>query len=194
MGSEEDVELKEVVVANKAEKSAKIHYLTDKRIHVLQGRYNRLYKDSIYMLIQSKTREKISMGCKIAITALGLVTSYVAAISGVDQVTKTYVTTSFSLASALISGWQSLVNFSSLSAKLYAGYVDYQNLCSELETCFLYFESRRPYDELISAIDKAVNKFEGTFNKPHDESIEAYSCKLFEVDKIIKTKLMENNG
>jgi hypothetical protein len=176
-----------------AKNSPTIHYLTDKRVHILQGRYNRLYRDSMAMLLQSKKKYHWDIGAKLGICVLGLVTSYVAAVSGIDETTKTYATTTFSLVSALLAGWQSVVNSAEKSAKLYGGYVVYQELCTELESAFLYFEAKRPYDEIMESITKAMNKYEGSFSKPAELALTDLDMKIREIDNMIQTKLFERN-
>lgn len=191
-GEEKPVQVKSSEAQPK-EASSTIHYLTDKRVHILQGRYNRLYRDSMAMLMQSKQKYHWDIGAKLGICALGLVTSYVAAVSGIDETTKTYATTTFSLASALIAGWQSVVNSAEKSARLYGGYTVYQELCTELEGAFLYFEAKRPYDEIMESITKAMNKYEGSFSKPVELALTDLEMKIREIDTMIQTKLFERN-
>lgn len=167
--------------------------LSDKHIHTLLGRYEQMYEDSIYMLHQSKQNERISLGCKLTICAFGLVTSYVSAISGVSEAAKVYTTATLGLCSALTSGWQSIFNASTIASKLYSGYVAYQDLCSELEMCFLTFESPRTYEEIVDTIQKVTSKYDGTFTKHVHESVQDYQKKVHDIKKKIEEKVRENN-
>jgi hypothetical protein len=163
--------------------------LGTRQIYVLKQRYDRMYRDSVSMLQESKRYERLSLACKIGIVGLGLVTSYVSAISGVSAELKNFVSTSFSLASALISGYSTAVNHSKKAALLYEGYTAYQDFCTDLYSTFLYFESSRSFDELMDVTDKLIKRYEGTLEKSVNQNQDNCILHIKQVDSMIIDRL-----
>jgi hypothetical protein len=87
-----------------------------REVYLLLKRFKRLHSDAGRLLSQSQYSSRISMTIKMIIVIFGLVTSYVSAISGIEEVSKTYITTIFGLGSAILSGLTSIKNFTKDSA------------------------------------------------------------------------------
>lgn len=164
--SEHDIKM-ECELKKEAEKNVdkEIIKYDPREIYLLFKRFKRLHSDAGRLLAQSQTSNKISMTIKLIIVIFGLTTSYVSAISGVDDITKTYVTTIFGLGSAILSGFMSIKNFSKDSSKYYMGYQDYQEMASNIEPIFYHFEGEVPYPDLIHQVDKLIGKYEGSIKK-----------------------------
>jgi len=192
----EEKELQEIKIHNDDEENKnqnKIYY-DMREILLIFNRFKRLHLDAGRMLIQSQKNSRISLGIKITIIMLGLSTSYVSAVSGIQDDIKTYITTIFSLGSAVLSGLTSIKNFSKDSTNLYTGYSDYIQLATEIEPIFYHFEGSIPYKELIKDIDKMIAKNEGMIEKTKKAIGFASMMKPKYFEKLIFQKIKDNNN
>lgn len=135
------------------------------QVYILDKRFQRLHRDSVKLLSKSKKYSKLSMTIKIVIIICSLSTSYLSAVSGTSELTKSYLITSLSLLSAMISGITSVKNFSSEASRLYTGYTEYQEKCSVIEQIFYHFQGTVSYEELILSIDNLLTKYEKDIDK-----------------------------
>ena len=114
---------------------------------------------------KSQLYDRITRIIKGIVIVFSLSSSYLSAISGVDEYIKSYLITSFSLLCAVVSGISSIKNYSSESTRLYMGYTHYLLKCSEVEQVFYHFQGTMPYDELILSIDKLFTEYERDIEK-----------------------------
>lgn len=165
------------------------------QIYMLNKRFKRLHSDAAKLLHQSQQNSRVSMAIKILIIFLGLTTSYISAFSGVDDNSKTYITTMFSLSSALLSGLTSIKNFSKDSARFYEGYIAYLEKATSIEPIFYTFSGNIPFEELITGIDKIITKYEGVINKTHDEHVIHGTRRYKKIENLVFEKIKNlNNG
>lgn len=198
--SEEDIKIEYELKKEKDEKKDEqkvekevIRY-DPREVYLLFKRFKRLHSDAGRLLSQSQTSSKISMTIKMIIVIFGLTTSYVSAISGVEDETKTYITTIFGLGSAILSGFTSVKNFSKDSSKYYLGYQDYQEMASMIEPIFYRFEGETPYSELIHQIDKLIGKYEGVIKK-NKELHKKHTTRRYRVfENLIYDKIKVDSG
>jgi hypothetical protein len=181
--------------SSKKEKPEKTIVKYDNReIYLLFKRFKRLHRDAGRLLNQSHQTSRISLIIKLSIVVLGLVTSYVSAISGIEETRKTYITTIFSLGSALLSGLTSVKNFSRDSSKYYSGYMDYLELATKIEPIFYNFEGDVPYKNLVADIDKVITKYEGMINKTKQQLLTHAEKRPKVFENLIYDKIKANNG
>ena len=128
------------------------------------------------------------------IVIFGLTTSYVSAISGIDDVTKIYITTIFGLGSAILSGFTSVKNFSKDSSKYYQGYQDYQDTASLIEPIFYHFEGEIDYADLIHQVDKLIGKYEGVIKKSKDIAKRHVTRRYRVFENLIFDKIKSDSG
>lgn len=165
-----------------------------REVYLLFKRFKRLHSDAGRLLNQSQTSNKISMTIKMIIVIFGLTTSYVSAISGVDEITKIYITTIFGLGSAILSGFTSVKNFSKDSSKYYLGYQDYEDMASIIEPIFYHFEGEIEYADLIHQIDKLIGKYEGVIKKPKDVAKRHVTRRYRVFENLIFDKIKVDTG
>jgi hypothetical protein len=160
-------ELTEVKVSSnkEEEKKLEIFQYEDEQVYLLDKRFQRLHRDAVKLLSKSQLYDKITRIIKGIVIVFSLSSSYLSAISGVDEYIKSYLITSFSLLCALVSGISSIKNYSSESTRLYMGYTHYLLKCSEVEQVFYHFQGTMPYDELILSIDKLFTEYERDIEK-----------------------------
>jgi hypothetical protein len=166
----------------------------DQQVYVLDKRFQRLHRDSVYLLDKSQIYHKVSMALKIIIIIFSLTTSYVSAISGIDETTKTYIITAFSLTCAIISGITSIKNFSNEASKLYTGYTEYQLKCSMIEQIFYHFKSTIPYDELIISIDKLITQYEKEIDKTQKEKKANAEKRIIYLQEVWRQRIQQKNN
>lgn len=162
------VELTEVKVSKEDEskpKKVEIFQYEDEQVYLLDKRFQRLHRDAVKLLSKSQLYDKITRFIKGITIVFSLGSSYLSAVSGVDEHLKSYLITSFSLLCAIVSGISSIKNFSSESTRLYMGYTHYLLKCSEVEQSFYHFQGTMPYDELILSIDKLFTEYERDIEK-----------------------------
>jgi len=147
------------------EKKLEIFQYEDEQVYLLDKRFQRLHRDAVKLLSKSQLYDKITRIIKGIVIVFSLSSSYLSAISGVDEYIKIYLITSFSLLCALVSGISSIKNYSSESTRLYMGYTHYLLKCSEVEQVFYHFQGTMPYDELILSIDKLFTEYERDIEK-----------------------------
>ena len=147
------------------EKKLEIFQYEDEQVYLLDKRFQRLHRDAVKLLSKSQLYDKITRIIKGIVIVFSLSSSYLSAISGVDEYIKSYLITSFSLLCALVSGISSIKNYSSESTRLYMGYTHYLLKCSEVEQVFYHFQGTMPYDELILSIDKLFTVYERDIEK-----------------------------
>jgi hypothetical protein len=147
------------------EKKLEIFQYEDEQVYLLDKRFQRLHRDAVKLLSKSQLYDKINRIIKGIVIVFSLSSSYLSAISGVDEYIKSYLITSFSLLCALVSGISSIKNYSSESTRLYMGYTHYLLKCSEVEQVFYHFQGTMPYDELILSIDKLFTEYERDIEK-----------------------------
>jgi hypothetical protein len=147
------------------EKKLEIFQYEDEQVYLLDKRFQRLHRDAVKLLSKSQLYDKITRIIKGIVIVFSLSSSYLSAISGVDEYIKSYLITSFSLLCALVSGISSIKNYSSESTRLYMGYTHYLLKCSEVEQVFYHFQGTMPYDELILSIDKLFTEYERDIEK-----------------------------
>jgi hypothetical protein len=159
------------------------------QVYILDKRFQRLHRDSVKLLSKSKRYSKTSMFIKIIIIICSLSTSYLSAVSGTNELTKTYLITSLSLLSALISGVTSVKNFSSEASRLYTGYVEYQEKCSVIEQIFYHFQGTVSYDELILSIDNLLSKYEKDIDKSEKQMVANVEKRLVYLQEVMEGHL-----
>lgn len=147
------------------EKKLEIFQYEDEQVYLLDKRFQRLHRDAVKLLSKSQLYDRITRIIKGIVIVFSLSSSYLSAISGVDEYIKSYLITSFSLLCALVSGISSIKNYSSESTRLYMGYTHYLLKCSEVEQVFYHFQGTMPYDELILSIDKLFTEYERDIEK-----------------------------
>lgn len=159
------------------------------QVYILDKRFQRLHRDSVKLLSKSKRYSKTSMFIKIIIIICSLSTSYLSAVSGTNELTKTYLITSLSLLSALVSGVTSVKNFSSEASRLYTGYVEYQEKCSIIEQIFYHFQGTIGYDELILSIDNLLSKYEKDIDKSEKQMVANVEKRLVYLQEVMEGHL-----
>ena len=147
------------------EKKLEIFQYEDEQVYLLDKRFQRLHRDAVKLLSKSQLYDRITRIIKGIVIVFSLSSSYLSAISGVDEYIKSYLITSFSLLCAVVSGISSIKNYSSESTRLYMGYTHYLLKCSEVEQVFYHFQGTMPYDELILSIDKLFTEYERDIEK-----------------------------
>lgn len=147
------------------EKKLEIFQYEDEQVYLLDKRFQRLHRDAVKLLSKSQLYDRITRIIKGIVIVFSLSSSYLSAISGVDENIKSYLITSFSLLCAVVSGISSIKNYSSESTRLYMGYTHYLLKCSEVEQVFYHFQGTMPYDELILSIDKLFTEYERDIEK-----------------------------
>lgn len=140
-------------------------------MYILEKRFQRLHRDSARLLAKSQDYKQYSVRIKLVIVLFSLATSYLTAISGINEVLKTYLAASFSLFSAILSGATTIKNFSADSARMYTGYMEYQQKASFIEPIFHHFRGTIPYSELLESIDKLLTKYEMDVDKTYTEKV-----------------------
>jgi hypothetical protein len=140
-------------------------------MYILEKRFQRLHRDSARLLAKSQDYKQYSVRIKLIIVLFSLATSYLTAISGINELVKTYLAASFSLFSAILSGATTIKNFSADSARMYTGYMEYQQKASFIEPIFHHFKGIIPYSELLESIDKLLTKYEMDVDKTYTEKV-----------------------
>jgi hypothetical protein len=166
----------------------------EEQVYLLDKRFQRLHRDSVKLLEKSQHYDKITRFIKGFIIVFSLGSSYLSAISGIDEVQKSYLITAFSLACAIGSGISSVKNFSSESTRLYMGYTHYQLKCSEVEQSFYHFEGSMPYDDLILSIDKLFTEYERDIDKTTDQRLANAEKRLVYTQEVMENYLKDKNG
>lgn len=174
-------------------KNNKIFNYDDRQIYLLSKRFKRLHLDAGKLLEQSQRNARVSITIKILIIILGLSTSYISAISDFESTAKTYITTIFSLGSALLSGLTSVKNFSKESEKLYSGYKEYIEKATSIEPLFYDFKGKDEYQDIISSIDKLISKYEGFIKKSEEEHQVHSTRRSMVIENLLIEKFKENN-
>jgi hypothetical protein len=191
---EEEIKIETELKRDIIQQEKQIVKYDSKQVFILLKRFKRLHEDAGRLLSQSQNSNRVSMTIKMIIIIFGLVTSYVSAISGIEDVSKTYITTIFGLGSAILSGLTSIKNFSKDSSKFYSGYTDYVEMCSIIEPIFHSFESEQSYGQLVNNIDKLISKYEGCIHK--DKNVANIHStrrpKVFE--NLVYDKIKNDNG
>jgi len=159
------------------------------QVYILDKRFQRLHRDSVKLLSKSKRYSKTSMFIKIVIIICSLSTSYLSAVSGTSELTKTYLITSLSLLSALVSGVTSVKNFSSEASRLYMGYTEYQEKCSIIEQIFYHFQGTIGYDELILSIDNLLSRYEKDIDKTEKQMVANAEKRLVYLQEVMEGHL-----
>ncbi len=166
----------------------------EEQVYLLDKRFQRLHRDSVKLLEKSQLYDKITRFIKGFIIVFSLSSSYLSAISGIDEVQKSYLITAFSLACAVASGITSIKNFSSESTRLYMGYTHYQLKCSEVEQSFYHFEGSMPFEDLILSIDKLFTEYERDIDKTTDQRLANAEKRLVYTQEVMENYLKNKYG
>jgi hypothetical protein len=180
---------------NETLKKLKIFYYQDDQVYLLDKRFQRLQRDGVKLLSKSQTYDKITKVIKIITIIFSLSSSYLSAVSGINEMLKNYLITSFSLLCAVVSGISSIKNYSSESTRLYIGYTNYLLKCSEVEQAFYHFEGTMPYDELVLSIDRLFAEYEKDIEKTTKEQLSNAEKRIIYTQEVIENHLRsKNNG
>jgi len=163
------------------------------QIYILEKRFQRLHRDSVQLLAKSQHYDKISKYIKAFIIVFSLASSYLSAISGIEEVMKSYMITAFSLACAVASGMSSIKNFGNESGRLYAGFTQYQLKCSEVEQAFFHFQHHVEYHKLIMSIDELFTQFEKDIDKTSTQRLGNAEKRLVYIQEVMEGKLKQDN-
>lgn len=157
-------------------------------IKQIKERYKQLLIGSKLFLSTSKKYNSIDQFSKILIFLLGLITSFISAISGIDDTSKVYITSSFTLLSSIIAGIVTIKKYGQESGKYYAAYGEYKELSGMLNNILTSFKSEHKYSQLNNMITQKEKKFEQML--PRNKKQEEYENKLLEeLDIIIDSEL-----
>jgi hypothetical protein len=144
------------------------YYFNEDQIGYLKELQSTLEFDAKDILRQAKTQNYRSIGCQIMMITLGLVTSYISAVSDIDSTTKTYLTASFALGNAFVSGMYSLLKFSKHSAQLFGSYQQLREKDNKVNSAIINGYSNLNFEALVEQINKTItqNEFFVSFERP----------------------------
>jgi hypothetical protein len=189
----EEKEEKEASPEPSTQSLTELHTYEYEQIYILEKRFQRLHRDSVELLAKSQRYDKISKCIKAFIIVFSLASSYLSAVSGIDDIMKSYMITAFSLACAVASGMSSIKNFGNESSRLYAGYTQYQMKCSEVEQAFFHFQHQMEYHKLILSIDDLFTQFEKDIDKTSLQRTANAEKRLVYIQEVFEGKLKQDN-
>jgi len=193
----DEKELTEVKIdeqKDEKDKKSETFQYEDEQVYLLDKRFQRLHRDAVKLLGKSQLYDRITRFIKGFIIVFSLSSSYLSAISGLDDVMKSYLITAFSLACALASGVSSIKNYSSESTRLYMGYTHYLLKASEVEQSFYHFKGTMPYDDLILSIDKLFTEYDRDIDKTSDQQLANAEKRLVYTLEVMESHLRDKNN
>lgn len=127
---------------------------------MLRTTYERLSVNSARLLETAKTCKHKESVLQYLIVLLGLSSSFVSALPGINETARAYVTSAFTLLTALIGGWMSKKEYGRKSGKFYSAYQEYKDLLTLIDNIMVTLKSDRDYESFNYLVSKVESKYE----------------------------------
>lgn len=127
---------------------------------MLRTTYERLSINSARLLETAKSCKNKESVLQYLVVLLGLASSFIAALPGINDTVRAYFTSTFTLISALIGGWMSKKAYGQKAGKYYSAYQEYKDLITNMDNIIVTMKSDRDYESFNYMVSKVENKYE----------------------------------
>ena len=127
---------------------------------MIKSTYERLSINSARLLENAKSCKLKESIMQYLIVILGLSSSFVSALPGINDVIRTYITSSFTLLTAIIGGWMSKKTYGQKSGKYYSAYQEYKDVIASIDNILVSLKCDRTYETFNYHISKIESKYE----------------------------------
>lgn len=157
----DDENLKEIKIdMSPSANGGSTHEWTLHEFQMMRTTYERLSINSARLLETAKTCKKKESFLQYAVVLLGLSSSFIAALPGINDTVRAYFTSTFTLLSALIGGWMSKKAYGQKAGKFYSAYQEYKDLLTIIDNIMVSLKSDRDYESFNYLISKVESKYE----------------------------------
>jgi hypothetical protein len=139
---------------------AKVKWEDEVELSIMLAKYQSFSKHSYTFLSIAKDYEWYNSSLQILIIILGLVTSFVSAISGINDQVRVYITSSFALLSSILAGVMRIKNYGEKFGTYNLAYKDYKDITTQLRTLLTTLKSEQTYEELNVLLTKKESQHE----------------------------------
>lgn len=127
---------------------------------MIRPTYYRLSVNSARLLEIAKQCKAKESGMHYLVVILSLTSSFISALPGINDTVRTYITSIFTLCSALLSGWMTKKGYGQKAGKYYSAYQEYKDLLTILDNVMVSLKSDRDYESFNYLISKVEGKYE----------------------------------
>lgn len=131
-----------------------------REFEMMRPTYYRLSLNSARLLEIAKQCKAKESTMHYMVVILSLTSSFVAALQGINETVRAYITSAFTLISALLSGWMSKKGYGQRAGKYYSAYQEYKDLLTILDNVMVSLKSDRDYESFNYLISKVEGKYE----------------------------------
>lgn len=143
------------------EKKVKNEYeWTKNEFSMIYSTYTKLSINSAKLLDVARSCKKKDSILQYVVVVLGLAASFVSAIPGIDNTLKAYITSSFTLMTAIIGGIMSKKQYGQKAGQYYSAYQEYKDILTTIDNIMVTFKSDRKYEIFNYHISKVESKYE----------------------------------
>lgn len=128
--------------------------------NMLQATYEKLSVNSARLLETSQRCNHKENVMQYLVVILGLTSSFVAALPGINETVRAYITSSFTLLTAILTGWMTKKEYGKKSGKYYSAYQEYKDLITNIDNIMVTLKSDRDYESFNFLISKIESKYE----------------------------------
>lgn len=166
MSETKEIELQDIKVEDgenlSSESDEEIsHYdWTPNEFYMLRSTYERLSINSARLLETAKTCKTRESTFQYLIVLLGLSSSFISALPGINETVRAYITSAFTLTSAIIGGFMSKKRYGQKAGKYYSAYQEYKDLLTAIDNIMVSLKSDRSYESFNYFISKIESKYE----------------------------------
>jgi hypothetical protein len=136
------------------------HQWTINEFKIIRQTYERLTINSTRLLENAKVCKTKESVLQYLIVVLGLSSSFLSALPGIDNTIRTYITSTFTLLVAIIGGWMSKKTYGQKAGKYYSAYQEYKDLVTTIDNIMVSLQSDRNYETFNYHISKVESKYE----------------------------------
>lgn len=128
--------------------------------NMLESTYEKLSLNCARLLETSKRSNYKENVMQYLVVILGLTSSFVAALPGINETVRAYITSSFTLLTAILTGWMSKKAYGQKGGKYYSAYQEYKDLLTNIDNIMVTLKSDRDYESFNFLISKIEAKYE----------------------------------
>jgi hypothetical protein len=127
---------------------------------MLRSTYKRLSINSARLLETAKSCKNKESVMQYIIVMLGLASSFLSALPGINETVRAYMTSIFTMLTALLGGWMSKKAYGQKAGKYYSAYQEYKDLLTIIDNIMVTLKSDRDYESFNYLISKIESKYE----------------------------------
>lgn len=133
---------------------------TKNEFSMIYSTYKKISINSAKLLEVAKSCKKKDSILQYIVVVLGLAASFVSAIPGIENTLKSYITSSFTLITAIVGGMMSKKKYGQKAGLYYSAYQEYKDILTTIDNIMVTFKSDRKYEIFNYHISKIESKYE----------------------------------